>query len=110
MTAWIMVKIAVVPPIPSASVTVTAAVNIGDIRNCRKAYRRLVNMFYKSSPYIIRDADDFVSLKQRGFVGNPRHTGYSMTITDLQVADVPGEWPKTPSDNDAMKALQRSFA
>ncbi len=51
MTAWIIVNIAVVPPIPSASVTVTAAVNIGDIRNCRKVYRRVVNMFYKSSLY-----------------------------------------------------------
>ena len=49
MTAWIIVKIAVVPPIPSASVTVTAAVNIGDIRNCRKVYRSVVNMFYESS-------------------------------------------------------------
>ena len=63
MIAWIIVKIAVVPPIPSASVSVAAAVNIGDIRNCRRVYRRVVNMFYKSSPYIIRDADDFVSLK-----------------------------------------------
>ena len=36
MTAWISVKIAVVPPIPKASVSMAAAVNTGDSRNCRK--------------------------------------------------------------------------
>jgi hypothetical protein len=39
-----MVKIAVVPPIPSASVTVAAAVNTGAIRNCRKVHRSVLSM------------------------------------------------------------------
>ena len=72
MTAWIMVKIAVVPPIPSASVTVTAAVNIGDIRNCRKVYRMVVNISTKSSLYILRDANDFVSLKHWATIDGSR--------------------------------------
>jgi hypothetical protein len=50
MTAWIIVKIAVVPPIPNASVNVAAAVNIGDIRNCRKVYRRVLLKFCKRIP------------------------------------------------------------
>jgi hypothetical protein len=37
ITAWISVKIAVVPPMPSASVSTAAAVNTGDSRNCRNA-------------------------------------------------------------------------
>ena len=37
MTAWISVKIAVVPPMPSASVRTAAAVKTGDGRNCRSA-------------------------------------------------------------------------
>jgi hypothetical protein len=45
MTAWIIVKIAVVPPIPKASVKVAAAVNTGDIRNCLKVYRRVLRGF-----------------------------------------------------------------
>ena len=42
MTAWIIVKIAVVPPIPKARVSVAAAVNTGDIRNCLKVYRTVL--------------------------------------------------------------------
>ena len=37
MTAWISVKIAVVPPIPKASVSTAAAVKTGDNRSCRMA-------------------------------------------------------------------------
>ena len=40
-----MVKIAVVPPIPNASVSVAAAVNTGDNRNCLKLYRRVLRKF-----------------------------------------------------------------
>jgi hypothetical protein len=45
MIAWIIVKIAVVPPIPSASVSVAAAVNTGDFRNCLNVYRRVLRKF-----------------------------------------------------------------
>src|SRR5258708_31844957 len=45
ITAWIKVKIAVVPPIPKASVSTAAAVKTGDNRNCRRAYRRLPGRF-----------------------------------------------------------------
>jgi hypothetical protein len=34
------VNIAVVPPIPKASVNTAAAVKTGDNRNCRSAYRK----------------------------------------------------------------------
>src|SRR5436190_15759766 len=39
ITAWMSVKIAVVPPMPSDSVSTAAAVKTGDKRNCRIAYR-----------------------------------------------------------------------
>jgi len=34
---WISVKIAVLAPMPSASVTIAVSVNPGDLRNCRSA-------------------------------------------------------------------------
>src|SRR4051794_39948154 len=45
MMAWIRVKMAVVPPIPRASVRVAAAVNTGDIRNCLRLYRSVLRKF-----------------------------------------------------------------
>jgi hypothetical protein len=39
MTASISMKIAVVPPIPKASVSTAAAVNTPDTHNCLAAYR-----------------------------------------------------------------------
>src|SRR5215471_11247732 len=41
MTASIRVKIAVVPPMPRASVSIAVAVKIGDSLNCRRAYLTL---------------------------------------------------------------------
>ncbi|HEV2728632.1 MAG TPA: hypothetical protein VGV15_01255, partial [Terriglobales bacterium] len=41
ITASIKLKIAVVPPIPSAKVNTAAAVNTGADRNCLSAYRML---------------------------------------------------------------------
>ncbi len=38
-------NIAVVPPIPKAKVSIAAAVNTGDSRNCRMAYRKLPSRF-----------------------------------------------------------------
>jgi hypothetical protein len=37
ITAWINVKMAVVPPIPSASVRTAVAVKTGENQNCRTA-------------------------------------------------------------------------
>ena len=37
ITAWISVKMAVVPPMPKASVSTAAEVNTGDSLNCRTA-------------------------------------------------------------------------
>jgi hypothetical protein len=37
ITAWINVNMAVVPPIPNASVNTAVAVKTGESRNCRKA-------------------------------------------------------------------------
>jgi hypothetical protein len=39
MTPWIKVKIAVVPPIPNASVRTAVTVNTRAAQNCRSAYR-----------------------------------------------------------------------
>src|SRR5256885_16582262 len=46
------VKIAVVPPIPKASVSTAAIVKTGDCRNWRKAYRILLKRFRIPFPYL----------------------------------------------------------
>ena len=46
-------KIAVVPPIPKAKVSIAAAVNTGDSRNCRAAYRKLPNRFCHGNLYSV---------------------------------------------------------
>jgi hypothetical protein len=45
ITAWMSVKMAVVPPIPSARVTTAAAVKTGAWRSWRMAYRIAPNGF-----------------------------------------------------------------
>src|ERR1700722_9505273 len=57
MTAWIIVKIAVVPPIPKANVNVAGAVNTGDLRNCLKVYRRVLRKFCIRSLTLVRSLE-----------------------------------------------------
>jgi hypothetical protein len=53
ITAWIREKIAVVPPIPSASVRMAVAVNMGASLNWRRAYRMLPARSRMWTPYAV---------------------------------------------------------
>jgi hypothetical protein len=72
MTASINVKIAVVPPIPSARVKTAAEVNPGDFQNCRNAY--LMCMFPLALNYAAKPPELAVA-KRKTFL---RPIGYKV--------------------------------
>ncbi len=63
MTAWIRVKIAVVPPIPKASVSMAATVKTGDSRNCRIHITKIAEEFLHGRP--LPSSGEYVETRQR---------------------------------------------